>query len=459
MSKNLKRHFTIVIKNKENGLYISSTPSLAAKKAVSKLCASNKHKKVEFHIREITRDSKKKTYGPYIGYLEKLTESKYKPNIYKKYSMKGGTNQIFISKTKEYLPYFNITTTENINLKNFRPSNLVFNNKKYFNENNDCYLSNQKQSHTLREESNKKSIFFNFREDITEDILQNFLENNKPKIIKKLKELGILGNVIIDLYVPYISDGNVPNFKKINYIKSGIDDSEITLNDYSNMVEHALSLENIKINLRYLNRALIFIGINECLNFFGKFLSNFNNNLPIISVGSGTAYFEFLINRIFRRDIVCVDPEPTSYTPLRDKNNTKIPNTVFISPKFNYVNNLLSAKKYKDCLLLLNWPAPMVKEQKQYDPYDFNAIIKLKPIGFFVVYETTNCSGSDVFATVLSGSSNSNIVKFKISEEEEISYKLLEDIQKKETPKVKVILEFRNDILDYRIAFYRRTEP
>jgi hypothetical protein len=98
----------------------------------------------------------------------------------------------------------------------------------------------------------------------------------------------------------------------------------------------------------------------------------------------------------------------------------------------------------------------MVKEQKQYDPYDFNAIIKLKPIGFFVVYETTNCSGSDVFTTVLSGSSNSNIVKFKISEEEEISYKLLEDIQATETPKVMVNLEFRNDILKYRIAFYRR---
>jgi len=34
----------------------------------------------------------------------------------------------------------------------------------------------------------------------------------------------MLGNVIIDLYVPYISDEyhqNIPNFKKIKYIKSG----------------------------------------------------------------------------------------------------------------------------------------------------------------------------------------------------------------------------------------------
>jgi hypothetical protein len=42
----LKRHFTVVIGNKEHGLYVSSTPSSAARKAVSKLCADNKKKRV-----------------------------------------------------------------------------------------------------------------------------------------------------------------------------------------------------------------------------------------------------------------------------------------------------------------------------------------------------------------------------------------------------------------------------
>ena len=69
-----KRHFTVVMGGKEHGLYVSSTPSSAAKKAVTKLCAANKSKKVEFHIREITQDSKKKTYGPYSGHIEKLKE-------------------------------------------------------------------------------------------------------------------------------------------------------------------------------------------------------------------------------------------------------------------------------------------------------------------------------------------------------------------------------------------------
>ena len=72
--KDSKRHFTVVIGGKEHGLYVSSTPSSAAKKAVTKLCAANKSKKVEFYMREITQDSKKKTYGPYEGYIEKLKE-------------------------------------------------------------------------------------------------------------------------------------------------------------------------------------------------------------------------------------------------------------------------------------------------------------------------------------------------------------------------------------------------
>jgi hypothetical protein len=85
--KDSKRHFTVVMGDKEHGLYVSSTPSSAAKKAVTKLCAANKKKKVEFCIREITQGSKKKTYGPYLGYVEKLKEPielegriiKYKP--------------------------------------------------------------------------------------------------------------------------------------------------------------------------------------------------------------------------------------------------------------------------------------------------------------------------------------------------------------------------------------------
>lgn len=100
-----KRHFTVVYNNlvgSQQGLYISSNPYLAAKKIVSKLCANNKNKKVELSIRETTRESNKKIYGPYIGYMKKLDKPvkfegyiiRYKPvSKLKKKSqkMKGGT--------------------------------------------------------------------------------------------------------------------------------------------------------------------------------------------------------------------------------------------------------------------------------------------------------------------------------------------------------------------------------
>ena len=149
VSKTSKRHFTVVIKNKENGLYISSRPSLAARKAVTKLCASNKRKKVEFHIREITRDSKKKTYGPYIGYLEKIKIPmklkeyiiKYNPvaklkkkSTVKKVGMKGGTKEIFknyIGKYDSMWPKIVIETKEKKDLfKKFDVIRLVFDEEK-----------------------------------------------------------------------------------------------------------------------------------------------------------------------------------------------------------------------------------------------------------------------------------------------------------------------------------------
>ena len=73
-SSTTKRNFTVVIGSKEHGLYVSSSPSSAARKAVSKLCATDKKRKVSFHIREITQGSEKKTYGPYLGYIEKLAK-------------------------------------------------------------------------------------------------------------------------------------------------------------------------------------------------------------------------------------------------------------------------------------------------------------------------------------------------------------------------------------------------
>ena len=94
-SSTTKRHFTVVMGNKEHGLYVSSSPSSAARKAVSKLCATDKKRKVQFSIREITQGSKKKTYGPYVGKMKKLD----KPIELKGRIIKYSTD-VYLDKTK-----------------------------------------------------------------------------------------------------------------------------------------------------------------------------------------------------------------------------------------------------------------------------------------------------------------------------------------------------------------------
>ncbi len=445
MSKYSKRHFTVVIQNKEHGLYISSTPSSAAKKAVSKLCASNKKKKVEFNIREITRDSKKKTYGPYIGYLEKLKIPiklkeyiiKYNPVAkLKKSEMRGGTKQIFKNYRGKYYamqPKIEIETEEEL-FKKFDMVRLVFDIEKYIEE-----IKNNLKRDGLKSvlfDIRKSTPFclknilkFSFRNDITDDILQTFLEEQRPKIIKIFQDLEIQYDIKIYIDVPYVDDDNPesePEYRRIEYLEYKPDKM-----------------------LKYLNIALKSIGIDKCLNLFRQFLESFEI-LPIISVGSGNAYFEFLISHMRKREITCVDPTPRSFRINARKNNH---HTVFIEPKFSTVDQLISSNnhnQYNNCLLILNWPNPQNKNEPDRLMYDLDAIIKLKPKGIFIIYESNGVSGSNKIIQLLRPRRNTNNITFN----KELSYKLL-----KKEEHIQRINQYGFEInYNFVVASYERTE-
>lgn len=103
----IKRYFTIVIGSKETGRYISSSPISLAKKVLSKLLTVYRCKKIEFCIRETTKSSKKKIYGPYLGEMKKLEKPiklnniiYYKPAVHIKkekihIKMRGGEESSF----------------------------------------------------------------------------------------------------------------------------------------------------------------------------------------------------------------------------------------------------------------------------------------------------------------------------------------------------------------------------
>jgi hypothetical protein len=194
-SSDSKRHFTVVMGNKEHGLYVSSSPSSAARKAVSKLCATDKKRKVQFSIREITQGSKKKTYGPYLGSIEKLKEPielkgrviRYKPvaKLSKKTGkkMKGGENEPLV--TIDFILKTRITNLSCDSLFS------IIDNLKRMNENIfDITETNYENSNGY--DSIRLSIKFNNFSDIYKNTEKYHLNLKKLlellKNIKKIKE-------------------------------------------------------------------------------------------------------------------------------------------------------------------------------------------------------------------------------------------------------------------------------
>jgi hypothetical protein len=230
-----KRHFTVVEKGgKEHGLYVSSTPSSAAKKAVSKLCASNKSKKVEFYLREIIQDSKKKTYGPYEGEMKKLKAPielkgrviKYQTKVHLKKvkkSMKGGESEALkaileIAKQQFFKKY----KLEKVNSKDT------------FIQKMQSSLPDHKfASHTPIEENWKDGAI----------VIQQ-IRDDKGKLIAKLYETPIpLKKSATNKTIPKILDGLKDNSIEINFTWSP-DYNLVFVNFYST-ISDASAIEHV----------------------------------------------------------------------------------------------------------------------------------------------------------------------------------------------------------------------
>ena len=205
-SSDSKRHFTVVMGGKEHGLYVSSTPSSAAKKAVTKLCIANKSKKVEFYMREITQGSKKKTYGSYTGYIEKLKNPielkgrviRYKPvaklsgkTSVKKGEMIGGEIKYEINREQKFM--IEIVLNNDSDKEKLIIMNLV----------NPFKFSIDIE--TIEFSKDDLFIKFKFRDSVkTEQIIEIFLKNIQA-IFDLLK---LDGYYKIFLSIPSISNHN-----------------------------------------------------------------------------------------------------------------------------------------------------------------------------------------------------------------------------------------------------------
>ena len=108
------------------------------------------------------------------------------------------------------------------------------------------------------------------------------------------------------------------------------------------------------------------------------FVTN-GKDLPIVSVGSGDAETEYAFERRHHKKIICVDPDPKSFNK----------GITYIEPEYSYVDDLIQNQPelVGNCHLLLIWPLPNRSE------YDVDAIEKLNPLSFVIVYEPSGGSG------------------------------------------------------------------
>ena len=257
-----KRHFTVVMGGKEHGLYVSSTPSSAARKAVTKLCAANKSKTVEFYIREITQDSKKKTYGPYKGYIEKLKEPielkgrviKYKPvaklsgktskkTAVKKGGMRGGEgNNVIVFLFEDIVDQSNDQKNIKLFLKNTQVSFITSNLVDYF-----IYMKTNINS----VEITSPQILFNRQPQkpstkLSEDLFETDRFKDLVRQLQVLLHKWKLGNIKFSIF---ISEGD----ERKNYT---LNNAISSVKTYSALGYEELTLEEKRYNHGSLNPAL-----------------------------------------------------------------------------------------------------------------------------------------------------------------------------------------------------------
>ncbi len=123
------------------------------------------------------------------------------------------------------------------------------------------------------------------------------------------------------------------------------------------------------------NKGIKSFGHNEVAQILRDFYYKYSvsNQFKIISIGSGSGSIE----HYSKLDWILVDPNPSSF----HNNNQEV---ILLQPHFSYVDELIENNPsiVGNCLLFLNWCDPNDSE------YDYEAIIKLKPIAIMSIYET-----------------------------------------------------------------------
>lgn len=120
------------------------------------------------------------------------------------------------------------------------------------------------------------------------------------------------------------------------------------------------------------------------IDVVATFLRAFPEELPIISVGSGSGETEYALKeRLPNRRFILVDPDPESWTKY-PKEHTR-----YLKPDVDTVDTLIQnmPELVANCVLFLPWPLP------DECSYDYEAVCLLRPKGILLGFESIGASG------------------------------------------------------------------
>ena len=175
-------------------------------------------------------------------------------------------------------------------------------------------------------------------------------------------------------------------------------------------------------NYKYYNPAMIVFGIDICIKSLHTFLQSYNSKDIIkLSIGSGSGILEYKYNKLFptEQPLICIDPDPLSYNscglvePFQKPKYKTIDE--FITKNTNFVNY--------NSVLVINWPDPKAN-------YDIEAIRKLNPLAFFIIFYINKDDDIYVDENVAGSIELQNLIK-DIQEKTNNSYRIIREIYTK----------------------------
>jgi hypothetical protein len=127
------------------------------------------------------------------------------------------------------------------------------------------------------------------------------------------------------------------------------------------------------------NKGIKSFGFENVVNIISSFSNTYN--LPIVSMGSGSGVIEYLAKKKNGKiDWICIDNSDTINFP---PGANQYINKPLMNIDYNSCDQLIEATPsiVNNCILFLNWCLP------NNSTYDFEAIIKLKPLAVLSIYE------------------------------------------------------------------------